>query len=95
MSWGNKLVLVFIVFGLFIGVLVYKAMNTKSDLVSKEYYKEELKYQEKIDGMNNAAKLSAVKIEQDLAAIRIQLPAEQKGAEVYGDIYFYCITEEK
>jgi len=49
MNWGNKLVLVFIVFGAFIGYLVYQAVNTKYDLVSKDYYKDELRYQEKID----------------------------------------------
>ena len=40
MNWGNKLMLVFIVFALLIGTLVYKSINTKYDLVSKDYYKD-------------------------------------------------------
>lgn len=94
MNWGNKLVVVFIVFGAFIGYLVYRAVNTKYDLVSKNYYKDELRYQDKIDRQNNAAKISDVKIEQDADAVIIHLPNEQKGFAVTGDVFFYCITDE-
>lgn len=94
MNWGNKLVVVFVVFGAFIGYLVYNAVNTKYDLVSKDYYKDELRYQDKIDRQNNAAKISDVKIEQDADAVIIHLPYEQKGFAVTGDVFFYCITDE-
>lgn len=95
MNWGNKLVVVFIVFGAFIGYLVYSAVNTKYDLVSKDYYKDELRYQDKIDRQNNASKISEVKIEQDAEAVIIHLPHEQKGFAVTGDVFFYCITDEQ
>jgi hypothetical protein len=95
MNWGNKLVVVFVVFGAFIGYLVYSAINTKYDLVSKDYYKDELRYQDKIDRQNNAAKISEIKIEQDADAIIIHLPQEQKGFTISGDVYFYCITDEQ
>ena len=95
MKWGNKLVVVFLVFGAFIGYLVYSAVNTKYDLVSKDYYKDELRYQDKIDRQANASKISDVKIEQDAEAVIIHLPQEQKGAELSGDVFFYCITDEQ
>lgn len=95
MNWGNKLVVVFVVFGAFIGTMVYKAINTRYDLVSKDYYKEELRFQDKIDRINNAAKLSNVRVDQDASAITIHLPAEQKGYAVSGDAFFYCITDER
>lgn len=95
MNWGNKLVVVFVVFGAFIGTMVYKAINTRYDLVSKDYYKEELRFQDKIDRINNAAKLSNVRVDQDASAITIHLPAEQKGYAVSGDVFFYCITDER
>ena len=94
MNWGNKLVVVFVVFGAFIGYLVYRAVTTKYDLVSKDYYKDELRYQDKINSQANAAKISDVKIEQDADAVIIHLPQEQKGLAVSGDVYFYCITDE-
>ena len=55
MNWGRSLILVFIVFAAFMGYLVYRASGTHFDLVSKEYYKDELRYQDKIDGFRNAA----------------------------------------
>jgi len=95
MNWGNKLVVAFILFGCLIGTLVYKAVNTRYDLVSKDYYKEELRYQDRIDGLKNAASISNVQIEQDANNIHIQLPNEHKGLDIKGDAYFYCITDER
>jgi hypothetical protein len=95
MNWGNKLVVAFIVFGCIIGTLVYKAVNTRYDLVSKDYYKEELRYQDRIDGLKNASSVSNVRIEQSATAILIQLPKEQMGYAIKGDVFFYCITDER
>jgi hypothetical protein len=95
MNWGNKLVVVFIVFGIFIGYLVYRAVTTKYDLVSKDYYKDELRYQDKLDRIKNASKISEVKIDQDVDAIILHLPQEQKGLVVSGEVYFYCITDDR
>ena len=93
MNWGNKLVVVFIVFAAGIGTLVYKAVNTKFDLVSKDYYSDELRYQDKIDGLNNAAAISLVQISQDAEALIINLPSEMKGIAITGEAWFYCKTD--
>ena len=93
MSWGNKLVVVFILFAILIGTLVYKAVNTKYELVSKDYYKDELRYQDKIDGKNNASKLSNVSVTQDADAVLIDLPSEMKGKKIDGEAWFYCKTD--
>ena len=70
-SWGNKILIVYVAFGMFILFMVYKAVNTRYDLVSKDYYKEELRYQDRIDRLNNAAKLSNVLVQQNTDAILI------------------------
>lgn len=93
MSWGNKLVVVFVLFALLIGTLVYKAMHTKYELVSKDYYTEELRYQDKIDGKNNAAKIGSVSVTQDAETVQIDLPAEMKGRKIAGEAWFYCKTD--
>lgn len=94
MSWGNKLVIVFIVFAAFILTMVYKAVNTKVELVSKDYYKDELRYQDKIDGVNNANKLSSVTVSQNSNELVVDLPKEMKGLKTEGDIWFYCSNDE-
>jgi len=94
MNWGKGLIGVFCLFALGMGTLAYKASSTKLDLVSNEYYKDELRYQDKIDGMNNASKISDITITQDETTVTLQLPAELKGSKIEGEIFFYCPNEE-
>jgi len=93
MNWGNKLVVVFILFAILMATLVYKAVNTKFELVSKDYYKDELRYQDRIDGRNNAALIGKVAVTQDAEALTIDLPEEMKGVKVEGEAWFYCKTD--
>lgn len=95
MSWGNKLVIVFVVFAGLIGTLVYNCTKQNFELVSKDYYNDELKYQEKIDGANNANKLTTVALSQSPAEVTIQLPKELNGLAVNGEAWFYCVTNSK
>ncbi len=93
MSWGNKLLIAFIVFGCMIGYMVYKAVETPTNLVSEEYYKDELKFQDRIDAANNAKKLDSVKVVQNNGTISITLPAVMKGTSITGEAYFYSKTD--
>lgn len=96
MNWGNKLLLTFIVFGTGMMYLVYRSVNTNYELVEKDYYKSELRYQQVIDGTNRANLLeSPVKIEQSGAGITLQLPQEMKNKEIAGDVLFYCAYDQK
>lgn len=95
-NWGHKLTLAFSAFVIFIFVMVYKAVNSNFQLVTKEYYKEELAYQEVIDGTNKANQLSAaVSIQQVEDQLIIQLPEEMKQQSVNGSIWLYCPSEDK
>jgi nitrogen fixation protein FixH len=91
MNWGYKLVAVFVVFAGMMGFMVYRCFNTNTDLVEKEYYKSELRYQEVIDGRDNANKLSAApQLTQSGSDIILQMPEEMKNASVSGAVLFYC-----
>ncbi len=95
MNWGNKLIIVFLLFAVLMSTLVYKSVTTKYDLVSKDYYKDELRYQDKIDGMANAAKVSDIGIAQDKEAVILALPKELKGERLQGEVWFYCATDDR
>ena len=96
MNWGNKLLVTFIVFGTGMSYLVYRSVTTNFELVDKDYYKNELRYQEVIDGTNRANGLSAaVKLEQSGGSIVLQLPAEMKDQLISGTIHFYCAYDGK
>ena len=92
MTWDNKLLLVFAGFAVLIGTLVYKCSQQNFELVSKDYYNDELRYQDKIDGVNNANKLSNVQIAQTPEEVSIQLPKELNGLATTGEAWFYCAT---
>jgi len=95
MNWGNKLLVTFIVFGAGMLYLVYRSVNTNYELVEKDYYKSELRYQQVIDGSNRANQLSSpVKIMQTDAGITLELPAEMKNKNISGDVWFYCAYDQ-
>ncbi|MBS1544621.1 MAG: FixH family protein [Bacteroidetes bacterium] len=57
MNWGKWIVVSFILFALFIGTLTAVCMREDVSLVSRNYYQEELLFQQQIARMNNAAQL--------------------------------------
>ena len=95
-SWGYKIVWAYLLFVAGIVFLVVKASNEKFDLVTKDYYEEELKYQQVIDQAANAAKLSApVSIEKSSDNLTIIFPAEMTGKMKTIDFYLYCPADAK
>ncbi|MFY7899956.1 MAG: FixH family protein [Chitinophagaceae bacterium] len=92
-SWGNILLVAFLLFIALMVVMVYNAVNTTYDLVSKDYYKEELRYQDKIDGVTNALKLGNVHVQQTANNIIIQLPNEVTATSINGSVLLYCKTD--
>ena len=57
MNWGKWIVVSFVLFALFIGVLVAVCVRQNISLVSTDYYKQELDYQNQIQRNNNAEEL--------------------------------------
>lgn len=95
MNFGNKLLLVFAAFAAMMIYMVYRCVAIPVDLVSKEYYKDEIAYQQVIDGTNNANALSAaVKLVHLDGAIKIQFPNEMKHQDIKGTVYFYCAAND-
>ncbi|MCK6616367.1 MAG: FixH family protein [Cyclobacteriaceae bacterium] len=58
MNWGRWIILSFVLFAGFIGVIVAISMRQDVNLVSKNYYQDELAYQQKLDRKNNTEQLS-------------------------------------
>lgn len=91
MNWGNKLLLVFVVFGGGISYMVFRCMQTPVDLVSEHYYKDELAYQRVIDGTRQANALSGkVALSLTSKGFLVLLPPEMRERAVRGSIQFYC-----
>src|SRR5450631_3959627 len=94
MNWGNRLLFVFIAFSGMISYMVFRCMETPVNLVNKEYYRDELAYQDLIDGAKKANGLSGkVTVRQEAATISLQLPPEMKNLELKGTVFFYCPSD--
>ena len=92
-NWGVGIVIAFVLFIAFIMFFVIK-MNTEDkyehDLVTEEYYKEELNYQEAIDKEANAKSLKTnVKWKKTDEGIMIEFPADLDYKEINGKVFLY------
>lgn len=94
MNWGHKLTIAIVSFVAFMAFMVYKCHTTEFQLVEKEYYKSELKYQQIIDASQRADQLTGqLKITKQGDKIIIELPEEMKAKTVSGTMWFYCAYE--
>lgn len=88
MSWGSRIVIVYLAFVAGILFLVYKSSLQKTDLVASDYYAKELQYQNVINSTNNADKLStSASIKEEENVIILSMPSEAINAS--GKIEFY------
>lgn len=86
MNWGNRIVVVFILFASFIGYMVIKAFQEDIDLVSEDYYAQEINYQNKLNSLANAAEDDkSVLVKQMGGQILIEFPETRAS----GKIHFY------
>lgn len=95
MSWGYKILFVYLAFVAGIAVVVIKSSNDKIDLVTKDYYAKELKYQDRIDALKRTKALSSqLQYEVKDNKVFITLPAVFESKEVNGDILLYYAADD-
>ena len=92
-NWGTGIILAFIGFISFIMYFVIK-MNTNDkyqhDLVTEEYYKDELKYQNDIDKLNNAKTLDTdITYSRSNEGLVIQFPKNLDIEKIKGKMFLY------
>ena len=92
-NWGTAIVMAFVAFIAFILYFVFIASTdsrAEHDLVTEEYYKEELAYQKEINAQTNAAKLATqVQIIKGEEGLEISLPMEFNAQNTKGSVSFY------
>lgn len=95
LSWGYRIAGLYAGFMLLILSLVVGSMRQRFDLVSKDYYEEELRYQEIIDAGKNQQALSApVRMDQSAEAVSLRFPPEFEGVPLTGEVMFYSPVQE-
>ncbi|WP_299532652.1 FixH family protein [Ulvibacterium sp.] len=92
-NWGTGIVLAFIGFiGFILFFVVRMNMDNKAnhDLVTEEYYKQELTYQKEIDAETNAKNLAdPIKIEKTNKGLLLKFPKNLEGQNIQGTVSLY------
>ncbi|MCU0357537.1 MAG: FixH family protein [Cyclobacteriaceae bacterium] len=57
MNWGKGIVVAFVLFAAFLAVMVTIMMRQDVDLVSKQYYRDDLRFQEQLERKQNTEQL--------------------------------------
>ena len=87
-NWGTKIFIAYTSFVVFMLVMVYLCTQQHYDLVTPDYYAQELKYQEVIDGQRNLQALGKpVSVTQTTSLITVALPLERIDGQ--GVVKFY------
>jgi nitrogen fixation protein FixH len=96
MNWGHKIIIVFVLFAAGIVTFVVKAMSTRVDMATPDYYAAELKHQQTIDAQANTLQLTApVRIRQEGDVLAITFPPEMHAVKMTGEIHFYRPSDSK
>lgn len=95
LNWGHKILVVYLFFVVGILILAFKSSQQKFDLVQKDYYGAELKYQEVINATEQASALGTdLKIEKQGKILHVTLPESLHQSETVGEAQLYCIADE-
>ncbi|MDA0193818.1 MAG: FixH family protein [Bacteroidetes bacterium] len=92
MNWGHKIILAFIFFGVFIITLVAVCVNEDFDLVSEDYYQQEIDFESRIEDVrnsNNLEKQPSMVFNANKRRFEIVFPEDIRGTVADGDIVFY------
>ena len=90
--WPYAIIATFVLFAAYIGSMVYQAMRSDVDLVSADYYKQELVHQQRMEAVARTAALpTPVQLRHEIARRRLTLalPATLMGQAVQGRIHFF------
>lgn len=95
--WPYAIVTAMVLFMGYIAMFVYKAMRQDVDLVSKNYYEQEIAYQDHIDmvGRTKAAGDVAIRYKPESQAILLQLPESFAGQRINGQVNLFRPSDDQ
>ncbi len=96
LGWGWKIAILYGGFMAIIIALVIGSSRQSFDLVSNDYYGEEIAYQKVIDASKNQSALSQpMEVHANANSVIIDFPAEFKDKILSGNIQFYSPVNSK
>ncbi|KAA9327688.1 FixH family protein [Hymenobacter busanensis] len=96
--WPYAIIAVFVLFATFIGYMVKQAMSSSVDLVSKDYYEQELQHQQRMEATARTQALPAqVTITYDETGhdLGLQIPAALTSPQPTGKVQFFRPSDQR
>ena len=88
-NWGWGLAIALVLFAIFIGQFLFRAMGDRADLVADDYYNQEINYQDRIDNAARAKALGAISFVPIDDKIGIVFPDGFDGTNATGTVHLY------
>ncbi|MBX7183061.1 MAG: FixH family protein [Bacteroidia bacterium] len=89
-NWGFRIVLLYVGFVALIVTMVVLTLRERVDLVSKDYYDQELKFQKRIDRINQTNELKTnLSWEVKPGKVQVNFPTELKGQKIKAKAFFF------
>jgi hypothetical protein len=91
---GNLIIAGFFLMLMFMSFLVYKSILQRTDMVSANYYEQELNFQDNIDARQNS---EAYQFGVDVkdGGVELKIPAQLAAAMKDATISFYCAADSR
>ncbi|WP_347158768.1 FixH family protein [Pontibacter chitinilyticus] len=95
--WPYAIITAMLLFMGYIASFVYQAMNQDVDLVSKNYYEQELAFQDHMNAVDRTKEMGDVAVTYNAEAqtISLQLPKPFSGKRISGKINFFRPSNDK
>lgn len=91
LNWGFGIAVTLVLFTALMGFMAYKASQQNFDLVSDDYYAEEIAYQDVIDQKVNALKLQGkASLAMNGNRFLLKLPEDLAGKTKTVKVWMYC-----
>ena len=90
MSWGIRITVLYVSFMILIATMVIVSSSSKAELVAKDYYAQELNYQQRITAISNEQELNeSICHELMNGNFVLSFPSENKSTDFKGELVFF------
>lgn len=88
LNWGHGIFITMVIFVIMMTSFMVRAFHNQEELVTEEYYAEELKYQDRIDHMTNATEAGeAMRTEVAAGTLVLIFPSRFAGKPITGSVH--------
>lgn len=95
--WPYAIIAAIVLFMAYIAMFVYKAMKQDVGLVSKDYYEQEIKYQDQIERVRRTQALGDVMLDYNAEnkSILLQMPATYRDKSLSGKVTLFRPSDDR